>query len=97
MIGGLWPLRDDEAERLMRQVYRELDRGASLSEAMARTRRAEAQRGLPAAAWAGLVVMGDGDYAPFSDGSAPGNVWIPIAAAGAFGLLVVWMARRRIG
>ncbi len=97
VIGGLWPLRDDEAERLMRQIYRELDRGASLSEAMAHTRRAEAKRGIPAAAWAGLVVMGDGDYAPFDDGSRAGNVWIPIAAAGAFGLLVVWMARRRSG
>jgi len=64
VVGGLWPLRDDDAALLFDAFYRRVSDGASVSAAL-RTAQLEAIRGgRPAAAWAGLVVIGDGSLAP---------------------------------
>lgn len=68
VVGSLWPLRDDEAEQLVRDFYRGLAQGRSVSAALAAARRDLIRKGAPAAAWAGLVVLGDGDAVPFPGG-----------------------------
>jgi CHAT domain-containing protein len=69
VVGSLWPMRDDEAEELVTRMGDELRRGASIGEAVARTRRAAIAQGRPPAAWAGLVVLGDADHVPVPGGA----------------------------
>jgi CHAT domain-containing protein len=69
VVGNLWPLRDDDAEALIGELSRQLARGQPLARALAGARASRIESGAPAAAWAGLVIMGDGDVAPFPAGS----------------------------
>ncbi len=64
VIGSLWPLRDDDTEALMGAFYPRLAEGRSVGEAMSLARRDQIAAGKPAAAWAGLVVLGDGALKP---------------------------------
>jgi hypothetical protein len=64
VVGSLWPQRDDEAERLMRELYGHLAEGESVAAALSAAQRDRLSAGAPVAAWAGLVVLGDGDVAP---------------------------------
>lgn len=68
VLGSLWPLRDDEASLLMSGMARHLARGKSLGEALALTQRKWYEDGRPAASWAGVVLLGDGDIVPFPNG-----------------------------
>jgi CHAT domain-containing protein/tetratricopeptide (TPR) repeat protein len=61
VVGNLWEVRDDEAEELMVAFYRHLGQGRSVGAALASARRERARAGAPTAAWAGTVVLGDGD------------------------------------
>jgi hypothetical protein len=67
-VGSLWPLRDDEAALLVESLARGLGHGRSVGEAMAAVRRERVRAGAPTAAWAGLVVIGDGDFVPLPAG-----------------------------
>jgi CHAT domain-containing protein len=64
VVGSLWPLRDDEAAELFAGFYRALRDGASLGAALRAAQREAIDAGLPAGAWAGLVVAGDGRLVP---------------------------------
>jgi CHAT domain-containing protein len=68
VVGGLWPLRDREAARLVDDMAVDLGRGASIGAALAQAKRAAIRAGAPPAAWAGLVVLGDGDFVPLPGG-----------------------------
>jgi hypothetical protein len=70
VIGNLWPLRDDEAAALVGDLARHLARGESVGAAMRAARRDRIAAGAPATAWAGMVVLGDGDVVPFPGGSS---------------------------
>jgi CHAT domain-containing protein len=61
VVAGLWPLRDEETARLIDEFSRRLAEGATVSAAIAASRRASIASGAPAAAWAGVAVFGDGD------------------------------------
>jgi hypothetical protein len=96
VVGSLWPLRDDEAADLMAGLAAGLSRGRSLGAALAETQRARIAEGWPAAAWAGLVVLGDGGLAPRAGGSTAraGLSWIwPIALLAGVGGLA-WVTGR---
>ncbi|MBX2810216.1 MAG: CHAT domain-containing protein [Myxococcales bacterium] len=69
VVGSLWPVRDDDAKQFFEVFYVNLSRGASVDYAAQRARVAAIQRGAPAVAWAGLVVLGDGSVVPFPGGS----------------------------
>lgn len=68
VIASLWPLRDDEAELLVDEFSRQLADGRSLTAALTAARTARIDAGAPPAAWAGLVIIGDGDFAPVRGG-----------------------------
>jgi MYXO-CTERM domain-containing protein len=98
VVGSLWPLRDDEARSLVGAFYRRLAEGRSVAESLALARRDRLLAGAPAAEWAALVVLGDGDAVPFPAGGRvatgePSGAWrvVPIAALA----VVVLLLRRR--
>jgi CHAT domain-containing protein len=93
VVGNLWPVRDDEAEAMMAAFYRRLGSGKNVSESLAGARRERIRAGAPAAAWAGVVVVGDGDlsFPPKRLALLP---WT-LAAALALVPMVGW-ARRRL-
>lgn len=59
VVASLWPLRDDEAAALVERFYRHLATGVSTSAALRAAQLEAMEDGLPPAAWAGLVVLGD--------------------------------------
>jgi hypothetical protein len=64
--------------------------------ALAAARRERLRAGAPAAAWAGTVVLGDGDatLAPPRVRRGPWPAWLAAAAALALGPLALWWRRR---
>jgi CHAT domain-containing protein len=99
VVASLWRLRDDEAADLFERFYRHLGRGASVAAALHAAQRDLIAAGAPAAAWAGVVVLGDGDVVPLPGGrkgwDLPG--WTSGLAAVVILLLAgaLYAARRR--
>ena len=69
VIGSLWPLRDEDAQKFFDTFYRHLSNGMSLAGALAAARNDRIQDGAPPAAWAGIVLIGDGHIIPIPGGS----------------------------
>ena len=65
VVANLWRVRDDESAQMFDEFYRHLARGKSVAAALAATQRALSSAGVPAVAWAGVVVIGDGDLVLF--------------------------------
>jgi hypothetical protein len=86
VIGTRWAVRDGDSASLFDAFYRELARGASLSEALARAKAEAIEAHRPEHVWAGVVLLGDGAVRPFASASAgdavsrPWLAWIPAAA-----------------
>jgi hypothetical protein len=97
VIGSRWPLRDADAAALFDTFYRHLGEGASLSEALKAAGDEARAAGRPAAAWAGLVLLGNGDLRPFAGGQPPAYRWGRLALMLGIGgvLLVAALAQRR--
>ena len=94
IVGSLWPVRDDEAAIFFDAFYRHLARGLSVSAAAAGARRERMAAGDPPAAWAGIVVTGDGSYTPFPARGPSGQI-TALAAMVSVALLSIWILRRR--
>lgn len=80
VVAGSWPVRDDDAAALFSLLYRYLDEGLPVAEALARAQRDRRAAGASPAAWAGFVVYGDGSMRV---SAAPGPsrwVWMLLAA-----------------
>ena len=71
VVGSRWPLHDADAAVLFDAFYRRLGDGASLAEALKATQDEARAAGLPPAAWAGLVLLGNGDLRPFAGARPP--------------------------
>ncbi|HEY8021404.1 MAG TPA: CHAT domain-containing protein [Thermoanaerobaculia bacterium] len=74
VIASLWPQRDDDAAKLFDRFYRHISEGESLAAAFAEAQRDRMNEGAPTAAWAGFVVLGDGDLVPLPGGRS----WLAI-------------------
>jgi CHAT domain-containing protein len=81
VVASLAPLGDDDAALLLKGFYRHLGEGAAVAAALrlAQIERLQEDPRAPIAAWAGLVVLGDGSLVPFPGGRRP---WAPVWAAG---------------
>jgi len=98
VVSSLWPQRDDEAASLMADFYRALGDGQPTAVALAAAQRKRIATGAPAAAWAGLLVLGDGSLAIVSRGHSVRStqilgVAVLLVAAGL--ALGAWRGRRR--
>jgi len=96
VAGSLWPLRDDEAADLMEDLAAGLGRGLSIGSALTMAQRERASAGMPAAAWAGMVVLGDGGLTPLPGApdrrpSPPSTLWPFVILAGVAAL--AWASR----
>ena len=69
VLASLWPLEDEEASILLSSFARSLGRGRSVAGALSAAQRDAVDAGMPAASWAGLVVLGDGDLRPLPAGT----------------------------
>jgi len=85
VVASLWPLRDDEAAALVGRFAQALGQGGTVTAALTEAQRAMIDRGAPSAAWAGLVVLGDGDRALFR-GNGFGWGWSALLGLVAAGL-----------
>ncbi len=71
VVASLWPLQDQDAEQLFHHFYRYLGEGRSVAAALRAAQCERMAAGAPAAAWAGLVVLGDGELVPAPGGTPP--------------------------
>lgn len=95
VIGGLWPLRDDDVEALVSDFAAALAEGASVAEALATARSERIAAGDPVEAWAGLVLLGDGAAVPLPDADPRPVRWVPAAiVAGLLGVFLLFLRFR---
>jgi len=99
VVGSIWPLRDEEAALLFERFYTHLAAGRSVAAALAAARRERMQEGAPSRAWAGIVVLGDGDFVPFPGGvgSQIPLVWLGVLIGLSLAALAgaAWRRRNR--
>jgi CHAT domain-containing protein len=81
VVGTLDRARDDDAGVFFSSMYRALARGVSLGEAVASAKREGIRRGVPPAAWADVVLLGDSEVRPRAQESV---ALVPLALAGVF-------------
>jgi CHAT domain-containing protein len=96
VVATLWTVRDTDAGAAFSLIADALGRGDSVAAAVATARRELVRQGAPAAAWAGLVVMGDGAHVPFPGGRGFEPTWWSAASAMcALFAALAWVTRRR--
>jgi LPXTG-motif cell wall-anchored protein len=85
VVASLWKLRDDDGAALFDRFYAHLAEGRSVAAALQAAQRDRIEAGAPAFAWAGVVVLGDGDRVPM-----PGGRKTPVLPA--LGLVALLLA-----
>jgi CHAT domain-containing protein len=99
VVASLWRLRDDEAADFFDRFYRHLGKGLSVAAALQAAQHGMIADGAPAAAWAGLVVLGDGEIVPLPGGrkgwDVPVWAWIAGGAALLAAVFYFYFAFRR--
>lgn len=68
VVASLWPLKDDYGAALFDRFYAHIAEGKSVAAALQAAQLDRFDDGAPAAAWAGVVVLGDGDRVPLPGG-----------------------------
>jgi CHAT domain-containing protein len=77
VVASLWRLDDRLATKFFDDFYQHLRKGITVSQALAETQREWSRRGRPAAIWAGIVVLGNGELVPIP-GGVPTPSWWPV-------------------
>lgn len=99
VVASLWPLDDAHATRFFTRFYARLGEGVSVATAVAQVRRGMQADGFGPAAWAGIVVLGDGEHVPLEVQRPWWAPWawgaVALAVLGGLGLLVRRRARAR--
>jgi len=86
VVGNLWSVEDRDASVLIDHFYRHLVAGSSVADALAGAQRELWAAGEPTRAWAGLVVLGDGDHSLAPRRRAPSR-WLKVILAAAVAVL----------
>ena len=98
VVASLWRLRDDEAADFFDHFYSHLGQGLSVAAALQAAQRDLIAEGAQAAAWAGIVVLGDGEMVPLPGGrkgiAVPAWEWVAGVALLA-GVAVAWFWRKK--
>jgi CHAT domain-containing protein len=94
VVASRWALEDDDAAFLMERWYETLRTGATASAALRQARREARVAGHPAEAWAGLVLLGDGQVRPLLPDPSP--VWQMSSFAAAI-IIATMMTAAAIG
>lgn len=98
VVASLWPLDDAHATRFFTRFYARLGEGASVAAAVAEVRRGMQADGFEPAAWAGIVVLGDGEHVPLEVRRRWWTPWawgaVALMAFGGLGLFVRRKTRR---
>jgi CHAT domain-containing protein/tetratricopeptide (TPR) repeat protein len=85
VVASLWRIKDDEGFALFDRFYAHIADGRSVAASLQAAQRDLIDDDYPAAAWAGVVVLGDGDRVPFPEGKKrsllPGLVVIGLLLA----------------
>jgi CHAT domain-containing protein len=102
VVGTRWPIRDADAAALFEMFYRHLATGVTVSEALARTKADAIAEHRPAAAWAALVLWGEGSARLAPEPGNPPRRWgaldtivvlVSVALIAALGLALARRAR----
>jgi CHAT domain-containing protein len=82
VVASLWPLRDDDGAALFERFYHHLAQGQSVAAALRAAQLDRIADGAPGYAWAGLMVLGEGDLVPMPGGrpASPFAPWIWVTA-----------------
>jgi CHAT domain len=96
VVATLWEIDDAASSALFAGFYSRLAEGATVEEALADAQRMRIRAGAPDAAWAGVVVLGDGALR-LSGGARTRSaaLWPALAAALVIGVAFAVRARRR--
>ncbi len=96
VVATRWPLRDDDAAFMMTHFYEALAAGHGVAAALRRARHDAIDAGLPAAAWAGVAVLGDGLHQPITRRAEPARPFRIVAIIAALLIATaLWYRRRR--
>ena len=79
VVGTLAPVRDQESAVLFNAFYRRMREGMSVRQALLEAKRERIRAGVPPAAWATVVVLGNDEAVPRA--AEPAREW-PVASAG---------------
>ncbi|GAB4371799.1 MAG: hypothetical protein Kow0062_07620 [Acidobacteriota bacterium] len=92
VVGSRWPVRDEQTSRFMADLARGLARGLDVAGALREARGRAVEAGRPAADWSGLIVVGDGGFRPFPEGTPGTRRWSGRAWAAAVALALALAA-----
>jgi len=95
VVGNLWPVFDRDASALVDRFYSHLTDGFPASTALARAQRDRRAAGDTTAAWAALVVLGDGEFMLTIERRRWPGWWIAVACVVAIAGLAGLVRRRR--
>jgi len=98
VVATLWEIDDAASSALFAGFYRRLAEGATVEEALSDAQRMRIRAGAPDAAWAGVVVLGDGALRIGPSRAARSTsaaLWPALAAAMVIGVALAVRARRR--
>jgi hypothetical protein len=92
VVASVWPIEDREAERIFTRFSDALGQGMTVDDALRVAQEDARASGLPTGAWAGLVVVGDGGWAPFPGGVSRWGAgrWAAVIAGIGVAVAAVW-------
>jgi CHAT domain-containing protein/tetratricopeptide (TPR) repeat protein len=97
VIATQWRVSDRATTRFVKDLYRALARGATVSDALRKAKTRALRRGAPPAEWAAFVLIGDPLTTVPLQAPRSRLVWVAIALAVTLLVALAWWAKRHGG